>query len=158
VNIAFDRDGIRFNCRVAGVCIHDGHVLLLQWASVEFWALPGGRAQLLEPSRDALAREMAEEMDLPVEVGPLIWVVENFFTYEGLRFHELSFVYRFFLPDDCPYLDVNREFTGWEETVPITFRWFPVDQLAGVTLYPSFLRTALADLPDQTVHVVHVDG
>jgi 8-oxo-dGTP pyrophosphatase MutT (NUDIX family) len=163
--IAFDVDGVRFNYRVAGICIHQEHVLLQEFCiqhdqreTETFWALPGGRAELRESSHDTLAREMREEMGLSIEVGPLFWIVENFFTFDGREFHELALYYRIFLPADCPYLDVSKDFMGLEDAAAFTFRWFPIDQLTEVTLHPNFLRTSLTKLPDHPVHLIHHDS
>ena len=66
--IVFDVDAGRFNYRVAGVCVHAGHVLLHQAAGDDFSALPGGRPELGEDSRTALAREMHEELGVEIVV------------------------------------------------------------------------------------------
>lgn len=155
--IVLDAGHARFNYRVAGVCVHEGHVLLHCWEPCGFWALPGGRPEMLETSSEALLREMEEEMELRVEVRRLLWIVENFFEHEGQQFHELGFYYLMSLPEHCENLDVHKEFMGLDGTVPITFRWFPFDQLPDLPLYPTFLRTALADLPVSPFHLVHTD-
>lgn len=156
--ITFDQDGVRFNYRVAGICLEQQHVLLHQLERDAFWALPGGRPEMGESSRQALAREMREEMHLTVEIGRLLWCVENFFTLEGRRFHELALYYHIALPKGCPQLDVEKDFRGWEGTTAITFRWFAIAALPDVPLYPTFLRSALAELPDGPVHLIHEDG
>ena len=160
--IEFTEGSVRFNYRVAGVCIREGHVLLHREVTYDFWALPGGRLHLLESSYDALRREMEEEMDLPVEVGRLIWFVENFFQNDAfaadLRFHELGLYYEMSLPAEATQNDVNADFMGREGEVPIIFRWFGVDRLAEVPLFPTFLRSALANVPDHPVHLIHHDA
>jgi hypothetical protein len=45
---------------------------------------------------------MTEEMALDVEVGRLIFAVENFFDYRGRDYHELLFVYEMSLPTTFP--------------------------------------------------------
>ena len=79
--ITFVRNNVRFGLRVAGIAIHKGHVLLHRAECDDFWALPGGRGELLEPAVAALKREMKEEMDADVTVVRLLWVLENFFEY-----------------------------------------------------------------------------
>ena len=59
--ITFVRDNIQFGLRVAGVAIHEGHVLLHRAECDDFWALPGGRAELLEPAVESLKRETNDE-------------------------------------------------------------------------------------------------
>jgi ADP-ribose pyrophosphatase YjhB (NUDIX family) len=145
------------NYRVAGVCVHEDHVLLHREAKDDFWVMPGGRPHLYESSRDALIREMDEEIATRVEVPRLLWVVENFFEYFGERFHEIAFYYQMSLPEDSPYRDVGVDFTGQEGDVTLLFHWFPIDEIERVRLYPTFLRTALSTLPESPVHLIHVD-
>jgi ADP-ribose pyrophosphatase YjhB (NUDIX family) len=145
------------NYRVVGVCIHDGHVLLHREEKDDFWVMPGGRPRLCETSRDALVREMKEEIAAHVEVLRLLWVVENFFQYAGEQWHEIAFYYLMSLPEVSPYRDVRADFTGQEGDVTLLFDWFRIDEIERVRLHPTFLRTALGALPDSPVHVVHVD-
>ena len=45
-----------------------------------------------------------------------------------------------------------------EEHGRLVFQWFPLDQLEGVRLYPTFLRRKLRAVPQFIEHVVHIDG
>ena len=54
--IVFDRGQVRFNYRVGAIVLHGQRVLLQGVEGEEFWTLPGGRGELLEPAREALAR------------------------------------------------------------------------------------------------------
>lgn len=82
--ITFDHGKARFNFRVVGVALDGDRVLVHRPERDDFWTLPGGRGELLEPARDTLAREMLEEIGAEVQVGRLVWVVENFFQYQGI--------------------------------------------------------------------------
>jgi ADP-ribose pyrophosphatase YjhB (NUDIX family) len=147
----------QLNYRVAGVCIERGHVLLHTEDRDDFWVLPGGRPRLHETSRDALAREMDEELGVRVAVERLLWVVENVFTYRGRRLHELALYYAMSLPEDSPYRDVGTDFSGHEGETTLHYRWFPIDGLGNANLRPTFLETALSELPETPRHIVHVD-
>ncbi len=88
--ICFDQGTRRFNYRVVGVAIHDDSVLLHRAAGESFWTLPGGRAEHGETAEQTIRREMLEELETDVHVDRLLWVVENFFEYDGLSYHELA--------------------------------------------------------------------
>ena len=66
--VTFEKGDIRFNYRVVGIVFNKTHVLLHRAEEDNFWALPGGRVELLEPSKDALKREMQEELGVEVRV------------------------------------------------------------------------------------------
>lgn len=147
----------RFTVRVAGVCLRDDHVLLHTGEGTDFWSLPGGRCEMGESSAETLRREMEEETGLHVTVGDLLWVMENFYTDKGKSFHEIGFYYRMELPSSTPSPNQQLEFTGMEGAHYLTFRWFPLTEVAHLRLYPTYFRQALHDLPQTTRHVVHRD-
>ncbi len=154
----FATDSTQLNYRVAGVCVHEGHVLLHREEQDDFWVLPGARPLLFEASPDTLVREMEEEIAARVEVLRLLWIVENFFDIRGVRFHEISLYYLMSLPEDSPYRDVRKDFAGKEGAITLLFHWFPIERIDAVRLRPTFLRTALKAIPDSPVHVIHVDA
>ncbi len=155
--ITFEEDQIRFTNRVVGVAFDRERVLLHRTDDMNFWALPGGRAELLEPSPQTLIREMQEEIGVTVQVDRLLWVAENFFTYGPRRHHELGFYFLMHLPPGSPLRD-QSSFLGHEGDLDVYFEWHPVATLENVILYPEFLRTGLKSLPAVTAHVIHVDS
>ena len=60
---------------VAAVVCHDGKYLCMQKGKTKFdytsykWEFPGGKIEPGETPQQALARELMEEMEYPVEVG-----------------------------------------------------------------------------------------
>lgn len=160
--ITFVRENVRFTLRVAAIALHEGYVLLHRAAADDFWAMPGGRVELLEPAAESLRREMHEEIDADVRVERLLWVVENFFDYH-MSCHELGLYFLVDLGPDFPHYDKTRPFYGVEDgpggdmNLRLIFQWFSVDRLASERLFPTFLRTALCHVPAHTQHVVHYD-
>jgi 8-oxo-dGTP diphosphatase len=64
---------------VSGIALDSGRVLLVRrgrGAYAGHWSLPGGKVEPMEPLRNALIREFAEETGLKVEVGRLAGVNE----------------------------------------------------------------------------------
>ncbi len=155
--ITFDEDNIRFTQRVVGVAFDRDRVLLHRTDDMDFWALPGGRAELLETAAETLRREMREEMNEDVEVERLVWIAENFFEFNGRAHHEIGCYFLMHLPPDSPLRLKTEPFYGQEGDLRIIFEWFPVKTLEQVYLFPTFLRTGLKDLPTSTTHIVHID-
>jgi len=165
--ISFIVDNVQFNFRAAAVIIDDGYVLLHRASYEPFWALPGGRVEASEPSAVTVARELAEELGpaCDADVGRLLWVVENFYGDEDAPFHELGMYYLVTLGADSPYLAKDRAYDGDEgdlsshegEYIRLFFQWFPLDTVADLPLYPTFLRQRLSALPATPELVVHTD-
>lgn len=154
--ITFDRENNRFNYRVVGVAFAGERVLLHRADTDNFWTLPGGRVEMLEPSDFSLKREMLEELGVKVKIERLLWWVENFFDYNDKNYHELALYYLMTLPPDCRILQ-KETFKGIEAGTDLTFRWFSPDELAGLSIYPSFLKTGLRHLPPTPGHIIHHD-
>ena len=80
MDLTFKVEETCFNYRVGAICKHGDKILILQGNGEDFWYVPGGRVKMLENSEDALKRELAEELAVPIKVKRSLWSVENFFT------------------------------------------------------------------------------
>lgn len=149
-----------FQMRVAGLAFRNGHVLVHRATHEKFWTFPGGRAEMGEQSQDTLAREMVEELGAEVSVGRLLWVVENFFHYEGKDWHELGFYYLMELPDSFPFDEEAIVHRVQDGKNPLEFRWVKAttEALTALDIPPYFIAAEIEDLPASTRHVVWKDG
>jgi ADP-ribose pyrophosphatase YjhB (NUDIX family) len=148
----------RFQCRVAGIAVDQGRVLLHHADFEDFWTFPGGRAELSEPLAAGVRREMREELGAEVTVERLLWVVENFFSYAGKAYHELGFYFLITFPPGSPVLAASTPILRDADDTRLIFQWHPIDALEEVRLFPAFLRRALRTLPENVTHVVeHAD-
>ena len=159
--ITFEEHGTKFTFRVAGIAIHHERILF-QYADGPnpFWFLPGGRAELGETAEQALQREIQEELGLQAHIVRLLYVVENFFTNAGgTHHHEIGFYFLLTLPEERAanlYQQTGR--FAWEKGEEyLQWAWLPIEQLPDLPVYPEFLRTALATLPDHPIHIVAKD-
>jgi 8-oxo-dGTP pyrophosphatase MutT (NUDIX family) len=159
--IAFDNaDGRRFNFRVAGIAIDRGRVFIHRAVHQDFWTFPGGRAEMGEPAAQTLRREMREELSVEVDVIRPLWIVENFFDFDGRRCHELGFYFLMQFPAGCRYLAGPGPYEAIEPGTELICEWATntTAELTARRLYPTFLREALQQLPDRVEHRVHVDS
>jgi ADP-ribose pyrophosphatase YjhB (NUDIX family) len=155
--LTFDQGKRRFSNRVVGVLIEDGYVLLHRGINDDYWALPGGRGELLERSDATVQREFQEELGVETQVDRLLWVVENFFHFEEIDivFHELAFYYKVSVVGDVSLKDKHQVHHCIEEGSDLIYQWFPLTEVEQVNLYPLFLRKGLQELPTTIQHVVH---
>ena len=111
-----------------------------------------------ETAESTIRREFREELSAEVNVRRPLWLVENFFDYDGLRYHELGLYFLIHLPPDSRLLDA-RVFESTDGNKTLRFRWFPLDEeaLATLPVRPSFLVTGLSRLPASVTHIVHRD-
>lgn len=89
-------DDIKLNIRVGAIIKYKDKILIEKNKNVDFSVIPGGRVKTLENSNIALLREIKEELGLNLsnEKFELSAFIENFFTFENNKYHELYFVYK----------------------------------------------------------------
>ncbi|WP_018922633.1 NUDIX hydrolase [Salsuginibacillus kocurii] len=151
MDLVFNTAAGVFNYRVAGIWIENEHVLLHKNIDDEHWALPGGRAELMEPSETTVQREFQEELGVEVRADRLLWTMEHFFTYKEKDFHEFGMYYLVTAAEH----GLARKDSFWGvEGEPLLYKWFPLSTLEELTLYPTFLKKGLVNLPQQNEHVV----
>ena len=146
--ISFPAHGTRFNYRVAGAALREGHVLVCREDDDDYCMLPGGRVEVGEPSDLALLREMAEELAMPVSIGSLLFTYESFYGRAGDRYHELGFVYAIELPPDIGPGGAQPFLVREDEGHLLQFSWLPLEgtALAEASLQPPWLPERLRSL------------
>ena len=154
--ITFDLGSARFTFRVAAACLHDDHVLAYKPDAEDFWFLPGGRVETMETAEEALRRELREELDAEPRIERLLWLVENFFTLDGRRFHELGLYYHVSFPSEAALYRTDATLRC-RDAPELLIGWLPLETIEQVHLQPRFLRTHLRYLPSGIEHVVNRD-
>jgi 8-oxo-dGTP pyrophosphatase MutT (NUDIX family) len=122
------------------------------------WVLPGGRLEINEKTSYAVLREFQEELGFQLKVKRLLWMIENFNAYGNQNLHEFGVYYLLEAEEPQSIICETGEFQGIEEDVKLTFRWFGLEQLQNITLYPKCLKELLKDLEHEIKHVVNDDS
>ncbi|MBO7685528.1 MAG: NUDIX domain-containing protein [Kiritimatiellae bacterium] len=97
-----------------GVCVQEGKILLCRANGGATTYLPGGHVEFGETGRQALVREVKEEMGVDSETGAFLGVVENAFEQHGKPHAEINLVYELKIPAATP----PRALESW-----IEFEW-----------------------------------
>jgi ADP-ribose pyrophosphatase YjhB (NUDIX family) len=150
--ITYEKGDIKFNFRVSAVIYNSEKtkVLVLQTPGCEFCALPGGRVEELESSKDAIIREMKEEMSINIEVQ-LTKMYEMFFLLSSKRYHELTYYYVVTKLDDISIYE-KSEFPGNEKKD--WFKWVDLADLPNVDFRPAAMKKTIIEKDCKLEHVI----
>ncbi|MBR1871314.1 MAG: NUDIX domain-containing protein [Kiritimatiellae bacterium] len=121
-----------------GVAKRGGKVLLCKAKSSTTTYLPGGHVEFGEKARQALVREVREEMGIPSAASDFLGVVENSFTQHGKPHAEVNLVYKLVIDPSAP--TVSQE--DW-----IEFLWWDVADIASARLLPSEMIPIVQSCP-----------
>ena len=102
-----------------GVCVIDGKILLCKAKGGKTTYLPGGHIEFGETGRQALVREIKEELGVDSTTGAFLGVVENSFLQHGKPHAEINLVYELSL----------AEGEVWAREDWIEFEWRPLTDL-----------------------------
>ena len=136
--------------RVKAICLfrHEGRLLAIDdfdpTKRQRFWVPIGGRVEFGESSRQAIIREVREELDAEILDLELLGVLENLFTFDGGQGHEIVFVYDARFAD--PTLYDAGSLIGLEGDKEFGAHWIDPNAPAHRRpLYPDGLANLLED-------------
>ena len=127
-----------------GVCVRDGKLLLCRAKGGSSTYLPGGHIEFGETGRQALVREVKEELGVESSTGAFLGVVENTFLQHGKPHAEINLVYELKLGN-------GERGMGNGELPPIKsqedwieFEWCDLNRLDEANLLPPAFRSLSA--------------
>ena len=137
-------DKEKFNVRTAAIIKYNNYYLISKREDKDYYSLVGGRILFNEDSKEAIIREIKEELnwDIDSKDVKLIRIIENFYTYlDGARFHEYLFVY---------LIDVHnpdwmiQDFINLENP-RMHMKWYNKENCLKLNIKPSILKDVLND-------------
>lgn len=145
-DINVDIQGVNFVCRSCAVIMNENKILFQKRKADKFWALPGGKIEILETTAEAIKREIREELGVEnIEVGEVLSVIENFFEWNGTRVHQYIFTHKVTLNDKM-YNNIKEEFKGKEEGKDVMFKWIKKEELLNEDIKPDYVVEQLLNM------------
>ena len=115
--------------RVAALLIQDQKLLTMRYhySGQDLYNLPGGNLEFGEKMREALARELMEELQIETEIADDSALIAEVHHEKGDTLHLL---YEARIIQGTPVLNPA-------ETSALEAVWLPIDQLSNYKMYPS---------------------
>lgn len=150
-DIQFKINDIIFNCRAVAIIIYDNKILFQKRKQDEFWALPGGKIRVGETTKEAITRELKEELGLVnFNVSDVATVSEYFFEFGKDKYHQFIFGHKVSVLDS-EWIFKDETFTGIEEQENLLFKWFELNELETEPIKPDFVKEQLENLSSKEV-------
>ena len=141
-------DGMKLNVRVGIMLIKDNKVLLHKNDNRDNYCLPGGGVHFLESSEEAIIREIKEETGLDIKVDECVSTIENLFEHDGIKFHEIYFIYKGTFVDD---IDTNKIIENIEGK-PIKYGFVDIDKIDDYYILPVVTKDIIKN---KTSHIIN---
>lgn len=120
----------RFNIRVYGILVNESGEVLISTERRKghtFTKFPGGGLEFGEGTKDCLARELKEELNVDAEIGELVYLTDFFQQSAFHPDHQLiSIYYRAFVSD---WMSITVSLLAHGHHDEETFRWIPLNEL-----------------------------
>ena len=129
-------DGVKLNVRSGIMIIKDNKILLHKNQNKDNYCLPGGGVHFLESSEEAIKREIKEETGLDIKVEECISTIENLFEKDGIKFHEIYFVYKGSFIDD---VDTNTIIDNIEGK-PLKYGFVDLNKIDDYYILPVVIK------------------
>lgn len=141
------KSGIRNSAKA--LIIRDGKMaaVKIRDAGEEWYIMPGGGQEPEETLREAVCREVSEELGINVECKELLFVVEG---VHGERFHRVDLIFH------CEFINENPCAVLQNDTNQIGVEWLDISTLNLQPLYPSKLRRQIMNFCEGKPYKVYL--
>lgn len=155
MDLTLDIDDYKLNIRAAGIIIHNNKVLVHRNINNDYYALIGGRVMIGENSADTVRREVFEELGKKVEIIGYISTIENFFTKEDKKYHEIMFIHKLeFVNNEDRLIDYTLN--NIEGKDHLKYMWLDINKIDEYNITPNAIKDILKDekFPVHKINIV----
>ena len=142
MDLCLDVGEYKLNIRAGGVFIHNNKILTHKDINKDHYALPGGRIEIGENSKETIKREIQEELGKEIEITGYIATIENFFEMDNKKYHELYFLNKVeFANEEDKKIDYTLYNIEGKEY--LQYEWIDLEKIEEFNLVPECLKEIL---------------
>ena len=155
MDLTIDIKDYKLNIRAACIIKHNNKVLLHKSDDKDHYCLIGGRVEIGENSENTIRREIIEELGKEIDITRYVSTIENFFEFEGSKYHEYMFVYEAEFKDEKDKL-IEDTLCNIEGKDYLKYYWIDLKDIDNVDIKPKVIKDILKD-GKYPVHKMNID-
>ena len=155
MDLTIDIKDYKLNIRAACIIKHNNKVLLHKSDDKDHYCLIGGRVEIGENSENTIRREIIEELGKEIDITRYVSTIENFFEFEGSKYHEYMFVYEAEFKNEKDKL-IEDTLCNIEGKDYLKYYWVDLKDIDNVDIKPKVIKDILKD-GKYPVHKINID-
>lgn len=134
MNLDFKNNNYRFNARASVIIFNADKTKILLFRvedGRDYYMLPGGRIEIFEDSKSAIAREVREELGYELDFD-LCSVQENFITKDNQKIMQYCFCYKATYKNE-----IKDNIFKCKDNDNQQFYWVDINEISKYKIYPE---------------------
>ncbi len=132
-----------FHVRTCGIIKQENKFLIMRVNKTPYYHIPGGHIEIGEDSKQAVIREIKEEIGCDVKEAKLFSIEENFWTRNNKKCHGIEFYYIIKPKQQLQMQDCEKIENDKGEEKLLHFKWVTLEELKEIDLRPSNIKDML---------------
>lgn len=151
-DIKYNKDNFFFIYRVSALIFNKDKtkILLFYGDDMDYYMLPGGKVHQLEKSKDAIKREIFEELGFKDLEFNLVGISEEIVKDEENDIQQLTLTYKAIYKDEIYEETFKSIESDW-----INFKWVDIKELNNYKIHPSNVKNMIKN-SDTINHLVEI--
>lgn len=129
--------------RTCGIIKQENKFLIMRVNKTPYYHIPGGHIEIGEDSKQAVIREIKEEIGCDVKEAKLFSIEENFWTRNNKKCHGIEFYYIIKPKQQLQMQDCEKIENDKGEEKLLHFKWVTLEELKEIDLRPSNIKDML---------------
>ncbi len=129
-----------FHGRTCGIIKKENKFLIMKVNKTSYYHLPGGHIEIGEDSKQAVIREIGEEIGCEVQKAKLFAIQENFWIRRGKQCHGIEFYYIIKPNKQFQMKNYEKKEIDKGEEKLLEFKWVTLEELKNIDLRPINIR------------------